>query len=46
MNHAILCQRLVLASVVLLAGFAVGCATVVKPLSISDPSSTDGSHGW
>jgi len=25
MNHAVLCQRLVLASVVLLAGFAVGC---------------------
>lgn len=45
MNHAILHQRLVLASVLLLTGFAAGCTTVVKPLSMSDPISTNGSHG-
>ena len=45
MNHAILCQRLVLASAFLLAEFAAGCTTVVKPLSTSDRISTDGRHG-
>ena len=45
MNHTILCQRLVLMRVLLLAGFAAGCTTVVTPLSISHPSPTDGSHG-
>jgi len=45
MNHAILHQRLVLASALLLAGFASGCTTVVKPLSTSDPISIDTSHG-
>lgn len=45
MNYAILRQKLVLASVLLLAGFAVGCTTVVKPISISEPNPTDGRHG-
>ncbi len=45
MNHAILRQKLVFASVLLLVGFAAGCTTVVKPLSTSDPISADGSHG-
>jgi hypothetical protein len=45
MNHAIIRQRLVLASAILLTGVAAGYATVVTPLSTSDPISTDGSHG-
>lgn len=45
MNHAILCPRLILASVLLLAGIAAGCTTVVTPLSTSNPVSTDESHG-
>lgn len=39
MNHAILRQRLVLASALLLAGVVASCTTVVKPIS------TDDSHG-
>lgn len=45
MNHAILCQRLIFASALLLAGGAVSCTTVVTPLSTSDLISTDASHG-
>lgn len=45
MKHAILSQRLILASVRVLAGFTVGCTTVLKPLSSSDLISTDGGHG-
>ena len=45
MNRVILRQRFVLASALLLAGFAGGCATVVMPLSMSDSIAIDGSHG-
>lgn len=38
-------HRLILACAILLAGFAAGCATIVTPLSTSDPISTDGNHG-
>lgn len=45
MDHVMLRHSLILASVLLLAGFVVSCTTVVKPLSTSDPILTDGNHG-
>ncbi len=45
MNNLNLRHSLVLASVLLLAGFASGCAMVVAPLSASDTASTDERHG-
>ncbi len=44
MNYPIR-HSLILASVLFLGEFAVGCTTVVTPLSTSNPISTDGSHG-
>lgn len=45
MSYSILRHSPVLASVLSLAGFAAGCATVVTPLSNSDSVSVDKSHG-
>ena len=45
MNASILRQRLVIASVVWFVGFAAGCTTVVRPLSMSDPISPDKDQG-
>lgn len=43
--NTLMCHRLIPACALLLAGFAAGCATIVTPLSTSNPVSTDGSHG-
>ena len=45
MKHVLIRQRFILASVLLSAGLAAGCTTVVTPLSTSDSMSIDGSHG-
>ena len=45
MISPILRHRLILASSLLLAGFTAGCATVVTPLSASDPISPYTNHG-
>lgn len=45
MNSSILRQLLVIAGVAWFVGFASGCTTVVKPLLLSDPISTEENHG-
>jgi hypothetical protein len=44
MNHSIH-HSLIIANVLLLIVFSAGCATVVTPLSTTDPILTDGNHG-